>query len=113
MNKSMRKNLPALILILFGVGFFLDTVEIVDFTGLLATWWPLVLIGFGLHGLLTNQKSLAWPLLLLALGLLFQMRALDMITFSIWGLAWPIALIGIGIALLSNNDQSPPKPKKK
>ncbi len=76
------------------VGYYVDT------------YWPLLLIGWGLEGawnrLRGRRSGVLWPVLALAAGVFFQMRNLHLFlgagTISPWGVALGVLLIYIGFA---------------
>ena len=81
---------------------------------LAARWWPLVLIGSGLLGivnLLRLHSALMGPLVMMALGGLLLLVTLDPIPARYRAVGWPLLVIAAGIALLVHRALGgPPEP---
>ena len=89
------------LVIVIGVIFLLNTTGISDLGGLL-DWWPSLIILYGAWRLAANRfRSLFWPLLLIAIGALLQLRQLDIIPGIDFGTYWPLILIAVGIGILA------------
>ena len=91
-----------IIVIVIGAVFLLDnTVESVSI-GAVSQWWPMLLVFFGVWRLVANGfRSLFLPLLLIAIGVIFQLRQLDIIPAIDFGTYWPLIPIAVGIAILA------------
>jgi hypothetical protein len=95
-NQSLATGL---ILIVVGVLFFLDRLDIADFGDLFQDWWPMVLVIIGIPKLL--RRETVWSgLWMIGLG-----AWLEVTVHHVWGLtfgnSWPLLLIlmGAGITL--------------
>ena len=91
----------ATILIALGVLFLLDGLGVLNFGHFLGHWWPSVLIVMGLLQLLRSGGH-RWggPMLLICVGVLFQVSRLHV--FAWWRAEnlWPLVLIAVGVGLL-------------
>lgn len=91
-----------IILIALGVLFLLDRFWLLDFSRFFRIWWPSVLILIGAVQLITwrGRRRLTGPLVLITLGVIFQVERLDL--FSWWRMRqmWPLILIAVGVGLL-------------
>ena len=73
---------------------------------LLSTFWPVLLIYFGLTGLFSALRHRnfwgggIWALAMLVFGVAFQLRNLGLFDVSLWGMIWPLVLIGVGASML-------------
>jgi predicted membrane protein len=68
---------------------------------IVATYWPVLLIAGGLWGILMGGlRFRVWPSILLALGVVFLLSNLGLLSWA-GGLLWPAVLIILGLALLS------------
>lgn len=89
-----------LIVILIGVIFTLDNLDIVD-AGNFIRYWPVLLVVYGISRLMqpagTSGRLMGW--IAVAIGTLMLLHRLDIITFRLhdW---WPVILIIVGGSLL-------------
>ena len=99
-DNSLRHLLPGVILIALGVLFLADKFFFINFTWFFRTWWPTLLIAFGVLQLINRPQRPVGGLILLALGVIFQVDRLDF--FPWWNMhqLWPVILIVIGAAML-------------
>ncbi|OUM96192.1 MAG: hypothetical protein A9Z00_07660 [Thermobacillus sp. ZCTH02-B1] len=105
-SRSFGRVLGGLILLAVGGMFLLRQLGLVAFDidiGMIAsTFWPLVLIAVGVHGLM-QRGGWWWGLFLLGLGLFFQARNLgftDLTLGEVFRYGWPIILIYWGLVLI-------------
>jgi predicted membrane protein len=109
---SSRKNwFLGLLVIAFGVIFLLNNFGVLELSvgGLIKTYWPAILIYFGLEQLLEKNGTTdkVSGLILLFLGAFFLSRNLglgwaEQINFSlIWRIFWPVIVILIGISFIT------------
>ncbi len=88
-----------LFFLVFGVGFFMHQANLLDFTAVLSTWWPLILIIIGIIQLV--NRSYASPLtgvLFLIVGGLFL--ANQWFNMNLAAFIWPLVIIFIGLAII-------------
>jgi hypothetical protein len=123
-EKTESKNVPAVAVILIGLGilFFLHTMNIFEFG--LDRFWPLLLIFFGgwmlakQWGILgqssalrriscqcdrCRMRRLTGPAVLMTVGILFQLQTLGIVDFD---RTWPAILLVIGIIKLLQSNAS-------
>ena len=86
-----------LLLILVGVAFLLDHMQIISIAHLWR-FWPLLLIAAGISNV-TRADHRFWGVLLMAAGTLLQLNELGIAHFG-WAIFWPIALIAGGLMVL-------------
>jgi predicted membrane protein len=94
-----------IVLVVVGGVFLLDELGMVAAGDLIATWWPMILVVVGVHGLITSSTRNLGALILLFLGVTFQADALT--TFAVWSVAWPLAIVGLGVWLLLRRPAAP------
>jgi hypothetical protein len=114
------KTVPAVAIILIGLGvlFLLHTMNLFEFG--LDRFWPMILIFFGgwqlmrQLGLLEGRRAgcqcdrcrmrrITGPAILLTLGLLFQLQSLNVVEFE---RTWPAILLVVGIIKLLQSNAS-------
>lgn len=98
-----------LLLIAAGVLFLLDRIGLftVDFGTLFKTYWPVLIIVFGLSGALSSIRSTLaggiWNLIICAVGVILLLRNLGLTDFSIgqmFAYMGPVALILFGVGMI-------------
>lgn len=104
MNKSIGQIVFGLAVIFIGVGFSLDALNIVNFSMAASTWWPLFVVLAGVVSLVSNPRTFVWPLVIIAVGVVLQLRELGLLTFNPWGLIWPAIIIIFGVTILFKNN---------
>lgn len=90
-----------LILITLGVLFLLDRLDVLAFRWFFRDWWPSLLILLGVVQLVTSRRR-RWtgPLVLIAIGLIFQGDRLNLFPWWDWDTMWPVILIAVGAGIL-------------
>ena len=99
-TKSYGQSFFGLALVAVGTGFLLSSLHIIDLRTTIGTWWPSIIILVGLASLLSNPRLALWPTFIIGLGVLFQLRQLNIIDFNIWNVIWPSAVIIFGLSLV-------------
>jgi len=94
------KNFLAIVLILLGVGLFIDTFNFYNFSYLISTWWPLLIIAFGIIHLTRKKDSIFIALIIIFIGILLQAENLDYFYFDFWDIILPSLLIIFGLSIL-------------
>ena len=99
-NNAWRNLLPGLVMIILGGLFLADKFFYINFSWYFRTWWPLLLIAFGVLQLANRPRRPVGPFVLITVGVIFQVDRLDY--FSWWSMhqMWPLILIAIGVALM-------------
>jgi len=89
-----------IIFILIGISVVFKQLGLWDLSNFIWTWWPLLLIGSGIRHLNRKPISKTSGITLLTLGILFQMRELNIINVSLMRFFWPAIIIAIGVSML-------------
>ena len=99
-NNAWRNLLPGIILIALGVLFLADRFFYINFSWYFRTWWPTLLIAFGVLQLMNRPHRPVGALILIGIGAIFQVDRLGF--FPWWSMhhMWPVILIVIGAAML-------------
>jgi hypothetical protein len=77
-----------------------DTLGIADTSDVIGTWWPMVVIAFGLAGLIGQEGSRLGAGIVITVGVLLQLGQLDVGDINWPSIIGPALLILIGLALL-------------
>ena len=108
MNKQqVLRIVTGSLVIILGIGALLDAVNVLDFWGFAATWWPLGIILIGLLVLWNNVRQFVWAGVLILGGILLQLRNLGYVDFNVWSLFWPAILIAVGVSIILNRSLTP------
>ena len=99
--------LPGLVLVVVGLVFLLDNLGFVESWSILR-FWPVILLVAGIHNLVNvrDRGSVVSGALLVAVGALLILNALNLIDVDIWDF-WPVILVAIGIRTLMNANSGP------
>lgn len=89
-----------IIFILIGVGAIFQQLGFWNLGNIISMWWPLILIGAGVSQLIGKPVSKTSGIVLVVLGVLFQMRKLDIINVSLVRFFWPSLIVAIGVSML-------------
>jgi predicted membrane protein len=88
-----------LLVVALGIMLLLDTTDVFGRnTAVLSTYWPALVIAWGLWGLM-SFRSVLWHVAVLVIGVVFLLTNLNVWTLNI-GQLWPIVLVAIGLTLL-------------
>jgi len=90
--------LLGLAILTVGVLFLLDTTGLVD--GLGSTWWPLLLIIWGLGIQVAARAFNVAGTVVLLLGVGFLLEHLEVVGEGWLGRYWPVALVVVGVSVL-------------
>ena len=91
------------LIVAVGVVALLVQLDVIDLSlgQLAADWWPLIVIGIGVAALVTVPRAWVGPSVIIAVGVFFLLRTLDVISVNFWEL-WPVAVILVGLSLLTS-----------
>ncbi len=104
MKTSLSQYTAGACVIAFGTLLLLDTLHITN--NALGMWWPLFLVVIGIMMLVSDRRNL-WGAVLIVGGVLFQLRALDMLNVNPWEFFWPIIIILVGLSIILNRGRPP------
>lgn len=83
----------------FGVGLLMHQANMINFSEVLSTWWPLILIFIGIIQLINRTySSVISGLLFLLVGVLFLLNQL--FNLNLIAYLWPLIFIFIGIVII-------------
>jgi predicted membrane protein len=90
-----------LALVVIGALFLLDRLGMHDFGYSISRYWPVIIMLVGLSILISSgfRRPLA-GVILIGIGVVFQLRELDILEYDVWHYIWPAVIILIGLSLL-------------
>ncbi len=106
-HNTSSQNLVAIIIIVIGALFLLQSFDLLNFGHAIASWWPLILIIVGFIKLKGSDKTAGAIIFLL--GLIFLSGTLDIINWSSIFRFWPLILIFVGLSMLYKHRQGDTK----
>lgn len=100
MKAQLTRIITGIAIVAVGIGFLLDSFNIIEFGSLVKEWWPLAVIFAGFVILLNDVRSYLWALVVMGLGVLLQLRELGITDVNPWQLFWPAIIIVVGLSVL-------------
>lgn len=90
------RTLLGIAVILVGLGFLLDQMNVAWADNLIGTWWPLLIIAVGTLSWRSNPRTWFGPLLIILVGIALLLETLDVMATSAWNYFWPVVIILVG-----------------
>lgn len=101
MNSKLR-IVTGIFIIAIGIAFMLDILEVIDAGSIFSIYWPVILIVVGIATLIDRSSSSFFGIILILIGIYFQLNQLDLDILNhvdLSELIWPIIIIVIGIRI--------------
>jgi predicted membrane protein len=98
--------ITGLAIIAAGAALLFSSLDILNFDQFVHTWWPLAIILAGLLVFLNDFKSYVWAGLIIVVGLILQLKQLDVIDVNPWQLVGPLIIIFVGVSVILNYSAS-------
>jgi predicted membrane protein len=90
-----------LLIIAIGVIFLLANTGRLDFGDFISSYWPMILIFIGLWHLFSSGfRNAGFALILIAVGISFQLQIWDVIGGRVWTYFWPLLIIAAGLWII-------------
>ncbi|MGI6575829.1 MAG: LiaF transmembrane domain-containing protein [bacterium] len=91
-----------IILLTIGLISLLNRLELIDIniSEIFINYWPLFLVGIGFVNMFTNPTAKMGGLVLVTIGILFQLRVSGYFDIFEFKIIWPLIIILLGIKLL-------------
>lgn len=102
----MRK-LIGLLVVLFGVAFLLDAMDVASFDTVGAYVIPSIIMLAGLLALRNNPRAWGGPLIIVLIGLTMLAEDLQWFDKSPWTFVWPLFVIIVGLQIILGRWQGP------
>ena len=93
-----------------GVGLFLNGLGVINFGDIVRQWWPVIPIGIGMIGFISNPRQWVWPLLFFGFGVAALLKQLGYVDVNLWSLFWPTILIVVGLSIIFQSSSWGNKP---
>lgn len=85
--------------IIVGSGLFLDVLGLIEFSRLLSTYWPSIIM-VGALVQLVSRRTFAGPVFLFSIGALVQAYKLGLLAGSFWAAFWSLILVAFGLSII-------------
>lgn len=104
MQSGMARYVIGGVLVILGLLLLLSTTGLLPLNlgwGFIGDWWPLLLVFWGLYGLVSGGlRFRPWAVILLLLGILFQLAELSFWEWSNLARLWPGLIVLAGLLIL-------------
>ena len=104
MQSGMARYVIGGVLVILGLLLLLSTTGLLPLNlgwGFIGDWWPLLLVFWGLYGLVSGGlRFRPWAVILLLLGILFQLAELGFWEWSNLARLWPGLIVLAGLLIL-------------
>lgn len=102
MQSGLARYVIGGVLVVLGLLLLVSNIGLLPLNwGFIADWWPLLLVFWGLYGLVSGGlRFRSWAVILLLLGVLFQLSELGFWDWSNWARLWPALIVLAGLYLL-------------
>lgn len=101
--KSLTRSITGLLIVAVGLSFLLTNLNVLPFSVAISDWWPMFVIVGGILILLNDRKNYLWALLVIALGVVFQLNQQNIIDVNPWQLFWPAVIIIVGVSIMTSH----------
>jgi len=105
------RYVAGIILIILGVLFLLDEFDIFYFGDILRTYWPLLIVLYGLGSLFDKTKSKLFSAIVLVFGVIIQLNKLNYLNKGIMSYFLPSVLIIVGLDMIFESEKNKKKIK--
>lgn len=101
-----------LFIVLLGLAIILEEFFKIPTWKYISLYWPSILAFYGIIRLFQKDKSKNWSLAIIFLGILLQLKKLNIVTVNIFTVAIAIFLIYLGISIIFDSTKSSNKEYK-
>lgn len=101
------RNIIGIVIILLGLGFLAQELDLPNANRFLDLWWPSIIIAIGLLMWNGNRRMWFGPFVVVLVGAVMLLDRFDVLTTSAWNLFWPIVIIVVGARLVMGRPGAP------
>lgn len=106
MKQTIIRIITGIIITVIGITALLGALGIVPFWDWFSTWWPLLVILGGVFVWIGDfRRNYIWGVVLIVVGILLQLKALNYLDFNFFSLILPILIIAAGLSILLQTKQ--------
>lgn len=102
MKPSFTRIATGIIIAALGLGMLAANLGVLDMSlqELWLKWWPLLVIVGGVLIFINDIKSYLWALVVVTMGVLWQLQNLDILAVNPWQLFWPLVIVAVGLSIV-------------
>lgn len=102
MKPSFTRITTGIIIAALGLGMLAANLGVLDMSlqELWFKWWPLLVIVGGVLIFINDVKSYLWALIVMVMGVLWQLQILDIVSVNPWQLFWPMVIVAVGLSIV-------------
>lgn len=100
------------LIVILGTIFLLSSLNIVGYSYIWATWWPLFIIFLGVVMILNRPSSYVVPVFILLIGVMLQVDRLGILEVNVFKIFWPLLIIVAGLSILLHKSPTSKTNKK-
>lgn len=108
-NSNTLRTIWGVAIVILGAGFLFNTLGILSFAGIAATYWPILIIVLGLGIIINKPANYVVPIFIVLVGMLFQLDRFGLINVNVFQIVWPLIIITIGLSILFNRSKKQSK----
>lgn len=90
------KNFFGLLLVLLGLGFLLQQLNVSWTQNVMVWWWPIAIISVGVFMWNSNKRSWFGPAIVIMVGIAVFTDHFSFVHHSAWNIFWPLVIILFG-----------------
>ena len=98
-SRLQMKNFVGIIIVLFGLGFLLQQLNVPWANNVISSWWPLVIVAIGINAWRSNPRAFVGPLIIVAVGAVLFIDNFHLLHTSAWNIFWPVVIMFIGLQI--------------
>lgn len=99
-TSTTMRSLIGLVIIVLGLGLFLERLGVPGASYVLDGWWPFVVIAVGVLIWSGNRRQWFVPAVIVLFGLLMALDRFSFVTSSVWEMFWPAIVILVGVRIV-------------
>ncbi len=99
---DLGRLLVGLIIVCVGTLYLMDAANVLDASGAIEHWWPMVVVAGGLLTLMERPPAILRGTLLTVAGTIGLLFTNDVLTEAAWRYVWPAAVIVAGVAIMAH-----------
>lgn len=93
--------LVGLVLVALGIVLLLDRLGVASAGQLIGALWPLVIVAAGVLQMAVSRRAHLGAAITIVVGLVLLAATLNLLSASVWQFFWPVVLIAVGLLFLA------------
>ena len=93
--------LVGLVLVALGIVLLLDRLGVASAGQLIGALWPLVIVAAGVLQMAVSRRAHLGAAITIVVGLVLLAATLNLLSASVWQFFWPVVLIAVGLLFIA------------